>query len=307
MKKRSKKKFDVMAVRWLREPLLHFFLLGAVVFGLHAVLTTGAKPPPPKNQRLVEITSADIEWLRSNWNKRMWREPTSGELQNLIDSFIREEILYREAVAMGLDQHDSIVRRRLAQKMEFLFKDLAEMAQPTLVELQAYLEDHPERYRFPARVSFTHVYFSPDRRGERAESDARKVLQSLEAGGLEPSEAPLLGDRLMLQTHYSRQATEDAAREFGTAFARRLFELEVGHWDGPVASAYGLHLVFVHDRIESRLPRLEEVREKVETDLLESRRRKVNQAAYDEIRSRYEVLVENLPYKTVGRADEERS
>ncbi len=291
----------------MREPLLHFFLLGAVIFGLHAVLTTGAKPPPPKNQRLVEITSADIEWLRTNWNKRMWREPTPTELEHMIDSFIREEILYREAVSMGLDQHDSIVRRRLAQKMEFLFKDLAEMAQPTEAELRGYLEDHPDRYRFPARVSFTHVYFSPDRRGERAVSDARKVLQSLEARGLEPLEASLLGDRFMLQTHYSRQATEDAAREFGTAFARRLFELEVGRWHGPVASAYGLHLVFVHDRIESRLPQLEEVRAKVETDLLESRRRKVNQAAYDEIRSRYEVLVENLPYKTIGRADEERS
>jgi hypothetical protein len=208
---------------------------------------------------------------------------------------------------MGLDQHDSVVRRRLAQKMEFLFKDVAEMAQPNEDELQAYLQDHPERYRFPARVSFTHVYFSPDRRGGRAEPDARNVLEALEAGDLEPSEAPSLGDRFMLQTYYPQQASQDATREFGTAFAKRLFTLEVGRWEGPVASAYGLHLVFVHDRIESRLPRLEEVRTKVETDLLENRRRMVNQTAYDEILSRYEVLVENLPYETIERADEERS
>ncbi|MHC4499588.1 MAG: peptidyl-prolyl cis-trans isomerase, partial [Planctomycetota bacterium] len=148
--------------RMVREPLVLFFLLGAVVFGLHAALKKA-----PKHDRaeryVVEVTSADIEWLRTRWNKLMGREPTLDELRGLVESMIREEILYREAVAMGLDEKDTVVRRRLAQKMEFLFKDLAEAVQPSEEVLREYFEANPERYVQPGTVSFGHVFFSRDR------------------------------------------------------------------------------------------------------------------------------------------------
>ncbi len=283
--------------RLLREPLLHFFLLGLAVFGLHAFLNSDEGNGAVADPRLVEITSADIEWLRSTWNKKMGREPTAAELGGMTDAFIREEILYREAVSMGLDQHDTVVRRRMAQKMEFLFKDLAEMAEPTEEELQAWFDGNRERYRAPALVSFTHVYFNADQRGEKVLEGARKVLAELEKEGVDPAGAPARGDRFMLQSSYPLQGLDMVNREFGRAFADALSGLETGRWQGPVVSGYGLHLVYLHERADSRLPELDEVRERVTMDFMTARREEVNTAAYREIKSKYQVLVENMPYE----------
>jgi hypothetical protein len=283
-------------LRWLRNPLLHFFVLGAAIFGLHATLNMEAKSKD-KNPWLVEVTSADIKWLRTTWSKRMQREPTAQELQNMIDGFIREEILYREAVAMGLEERDSIIRRRLAQKMEFMFKDLAEINPPTDLELQNYLAEHSEKYIIPARVSYTHVYFNVERRGEKAEMDIKKVLEELKAGNRKTSEALRLGDPFLLRSYYPMQSLDETAREFGKLFAQGLSPLSAGQWHGPLESAYGIHLVYIYEKVDSRSPNLEEVREKVQIDLLSARKREMNQKAYHAIRSRYKLLVEGLPYQ----------
>ena len=290
--------------RLLREPLLHFFLLGLAVFGLHAFLNSDEGNGAVADPHLVEITSADIEWLRSTWNKKMGREPTAEELEGMTDAFIREEILYREAVSMGLDQHDTVVRRRMAQKMEFLFKDLAEMAEPTEEELQAWFDENRERYRAPALVSYTHVYFNGDQRGEKVLEDARKVLAELQKEGGDPAEAPARGDRFMLRSSYPLQGLDMTAREFGRGFADALAGLETGRWQDPVVSGYGLHLVYLHERIDSRLPELDEVRERVVMDLMTARREQVNTAAYREIKSKYQVLVENMPYEAAAQQGE---
>jgi hypothetical protein len=292
-------------VRLLKEPLFHFFLLGLVIFGLHATLNSDADTGSRGDPLLVEISSADIEWLRSAWNKKMGREPTPREATGLVDSFIREEILYREAVSMGLDQHDSVVRRRMAQKMDFLFKDLAEMAPPTDEEINGWFGKNIERYRVPAHTSFTHVYFNRDRRGEKVEGDAREVLAKILSEEIDPSQAPLLGDRFMLQSYYPTQGIDGIAREFGKTFADSAAPMEAGRWHGPVYSGYGLHLVYVHDRSDSRLPELEEVRSEVIRDLMSERREKVNAAAYGEIKSKYRILVEDMPYREDGKPVEE--
>lgn len=293
----ERKTFRAMIGRIVREPLLHFFLLGLAVFGLHASLNRDGGSGTVADPHLVEITSADIEWLRSTWNRKMGREPTPRELEGLTAAFIREEILYREAVSMGLDQHDTVVRRRMAQKMEFLFKDLAEMSQPKEEELRAWFDENLDRYRAPALVSFTHVYFNGDRRGEKVLDDARDVLDKLEASAIDPSEAPALGDRFMLQSTYPLQGLDLVTREFGRAFADAVDGLDPGRWHGPVISGYGLHLVYVHQREDSRLPALDEVRGRVTQDLMMARREKINAAAYREIKSKYRVLVENMPYE----------
>jgi len=280
MKARTEYNSRKTGLRWLRNPLLHFFILGAAIFGLHVALTTGAKPKE-NDPWLVEVTSADIKWLRSAWSRRMQREPNPQELQNMIDAFIREEILSREAAAMGLDERDSIIRRRLAQKMEFLFKDLAEMNTPTDEELKAYLADHRQQYVLPPQVSFTHVYFNVDRRGGKVGMEVKKVLQELKADNSETAEVTSLGDPFLLQSYYSKQSPDETAREFGDTFAKQLFSLEAGQWYGPLESAYGIHLVYIHERINSRMPELEEIRKKVEADLLNARQQEVNQKTYN--------------------------
>lgn len=285
-----------------KEPLTGFFLLGAVVFGLHAVLDEGVQQVQ-EDHTVVDITSDDIEWLRSNWNKRMRREPTAAEQQRMVESLIREEILCREATSMGLDQGDSVLRRRLAQKMEFLFKDLAEIAPPTEGELASYLADHSEHYLVPAKVSFTHVYFNPDARGERVLQDVRSTLQKLKSDQSPPSDVSSLGDPFLSQSHYQDMSADDIRWTFGSAFEESLLSLQAGGWSGLLESGYGLHLVFIHERTEPRRPLLAEVRQRVETDFLADRRSKMNNQAYAKIRSQYKILVEDLPYEITGCVD----
>lgn len=282
--------------RFLQEPLLHFFLLGLVVFGLHAVLNSAPRSGAKGDPHLVDITSADIEWLRSTWNKRWGREPMPGELNGLVNAFLREEILYREALSMGLDQHDTIVRRRLAQKMEFLFEDLAEMTESGDEGLVAWFKENMERYRRPERISFSHVYFNTDTRGENALPEAEELLKELRRKDVRPSDASNSGDRSMLTTSLNNVSPKQVMREFGSSFTEDLFAQKTGSWQGPLVSPYGVHLVFIRDRVESRMPAFEEVRNEVQRDFSSERRNQVNDAAYSDIRSRYTVLLENLPY-----------
>ncbi|MHC4758177.1 MAG: peptidyl-prolyl cis-trans isomerase [Planctomycetota bacterium] len=284
----------------VKEPLLYFFLLGAVVFGAHALLNKNATNGED-NRYQVEVTSSDIEWLRNRWNKLMGREPRAEELQGLIESMIREEILYREAVSMGLDEKDTVVRRRLAQKMEFLFKDLADMEQPGDEELREYFLSNAERYSLPGMVSFTHVFFSSDKRADKALSDARACVEGFLSKGVKADETASYGDQFMLELSYEQQSLEQISRIFGVEFAEGVYGLKAGEWCGPVRSSYGWHAVFVHGRVESSIPSFDEVRRKVEIDFISERRSKVNEQAYKEISSRYTVLVEDLPYESQSK------
>jgi hypothetical protein len=160
---------------WLREPLIHFFVLGLAIFGLHAALDR--KPEAVADDPyLIEVSSADIEWFRTMWSKRMGREPTVQDLRGQVNQLIREQILSREAVSMGLDEDDMVVRRRLAQKMDFLFKDLSDITEPSDSDLQEYLLKNRNTYEIPPRATFTHVYFNTDRRGEEGAAKAARSL-----------------------------------------------------------------------------------------------------------------------------------
>lgn len=282
--------------RFLKNPLLHFFLLGLVVFGLHTVLNSSPKSGAKGDPHLVAVSSPDIEWLRSTWNKRWGREPMPGELNGLVNAFIREEILYREALSMGLDQHDTVVRRRLAQKMEFLFEDLAEMTEVEDQQLLDWFNENRERYRRPERISFAQIYFNLDTRGENAVPEAGEVLKELRSRDAGPSEVSNLGDQSMLTSSLNNVSPQQVMREFGSSFTEELFAQKTGSWQGPLVSPYGVHLVYIANRVESSMPGLEEVRNEVQRDFSSERRNQVNDAAYSDIRSRYTVLLENLPY-----------
>lgn len=272
----------------LREPLLHFLLVGAMLFAADAALREDAARP----DEVIRISEPEIERLRLQWTKQYQRPPGPAELQGVIDERVREEVLYREALAMGLDRDDSIVRRRLAQKLEFLIEDLAAARTPGDAELSGFFEAHQERYRLPARVSFAQIFFSPDRRGRAAERDAGLVLAGLGPEPL-PAAAAELGDRFMMGESYREQTPEDVEAVFGPAFARALFELEPGGWNGPINSAYGWHLVRVEARSDTRQPRLTEVADQVRRDWAYEQRRQANDEVFERLAARYGLTIED--------------
>lgn len=271
----------------LREPLIHFLALGAGLFVLFGIL--GA--PSSGGDKRIVVTPGDVQRLEEAWTRQWQRPPTPAELEGLIQSHIREEILYREAMALGLDRDDTIIRRRLAQKMEFLSEDLLLESDPTDAELQAFLEQNPERFEIPPRLTFSHVYLNADQRGEATRSDAERLLVELRAAGTKANPEQL-GDRFMLQHHYSERTQLDVAQLFGSQFAAGIFALEPGEWRGPVQSGYGVHLVLVHERTAPRRPELAEVRERVSTELSTVRREEANRAFFDRLLERYTVVIE---------------
>lgn len=276
--------------RLLHEPLVHFVAIGAVLFGLYALVgANGIGNLDPT----IRLTQADVNGIRLAWSRQWGREPDPIELRNLIEDRIREEVLYREAVAMGLDQDDAIVRRRLVQKIEFLSEDLTAQVEPSPAQSKTFFEDHLEDYRLPTRLTFTHVYLSRDQRGPAAASDAEALLVRLR--GLETVERLTdLGDRFMLQHDYVLRSASEITRLFGRPFANRLMELDPGAWQGPVESGFGLHLVLIRERRESRLPELEEVLKEVRLDFQSQLRRQANVAFYRDLRERYRIEVDGI-------------
>ena len=278
----------------LREPLLHFVVLGVGLF----VLFGAIGEPAEERQDQIVVSAAKIDNLAELFRRTWRRPPTRAELDGLIEDHVKEEILYREALALGLEQDDIVIRRRLRQKMEFISEDVAAQAEPGEGELRAFLTEHAERFREPSRISFAQVYLSPDRRGQDAWSDAERVLVALDAGRSDPAEA---GDPFLLEQDHREVAAHDVERLFGGGFAARLAELPVGRWSGPVESGYGLHLVLVRERTPARLPDLDEVRDAVAREWQAARREAANRTFYEKLRAGYEVVVERSPAEG-GRA-----
>lgn len=275
-------------MKWYREPLVHFLGIGALLFGLFALLNDDASSIDANR---IEITASNVERLREVWSKQWNRQPTETELKGLINSHIREEVLYREGLALGLDKNDTIIRRRLAQKMEFLFEDLAIQGEPTEENLKAYFDRNKDKYRLPARVSFSHIYFNVDRRGQAAYGNAKRLLKRLRSNGSSPVRVSDQGDRFMLGYDYAQKTQQEVANVFGRQFTEKLFKTQKGIWQGPIESGYGIHLVRVHDRIESQLPVIEKVRDNVQRDFLAERRRVTNKTIYEQLKARYEIVV----------------
>lgn len=273
--------------RWLKEPLLHFLLIGAALFALFYQV---ADPATVSDSRII-ISEPDIDRMITLFERKLQRLPTQQELNGLIEAQIREEILYREALAMGLDQDDTIVRRRMAQKVEFMFNDLADAAEPTDDELQAFLDANSDRFIEPARTSFVHVYLNADKRGDSIEAEAQRLLQTLDSN-LDQTDSATTGDPFMFGYGFENQSEHQVSRMFGRDFAKALATLAADSWQGPVASGYGLHLVYIKDRSDAWLPPLAEIRESVLYELLAERRQQANQAFYRALRERYDVIIE---------------
>jgi hypothetical protein len=269
------------AGRLLGEPLVHFIALGALIFAANAIL----HPPATEDSHKIPIGKADIERIRALYAQQWGAPPTDLELPNLVENYVRAEVLAREGAALGLAADDSVVRNRLIQKMEFLLQDTSAIAQPTEAELAAYLAAHSAAYRTPERIVFRQVYFSPSLRGDRADGDALAELASLTRTGPDPA-----GDPFMLAADPEPKSQADLTKDFGAGFAAALFALPVGTWHGPVRSAFGVHLVLVEQRLPSSLPLLNEIRTRVHDDLMAERFQAASDAAYTRLRSRYTVV-----------------
>jgi peptidyl-prolyl cis-trans isomerase C len=277
--------------RLLHEPLVHFLAIGALLFVVFGLVNDDWSD---RGNR-IDIAPADIAQLVAIFSKQWQRQPNAQELQALVDGRIREEVLYREALAMGLDKEDTIVRRRLAQKVEFLMGDVSGVTEPDDATLRPYFEANAERYREPPRLSFSHVYFSTDKRGEQALADAERLRERLRAASPRVTQAPDEGDPFMLPRVYVDKRTDDIARDFGAAFSEQLAGLEPKQWHGPIASAYGAHLVHIGSREDASLPPLDRIRSRVANDWLVEQRRIADERLYARLRSRYEISVDGQP------------
>jgi hypothetical protein len=269
--------------------LLHFLVLGAALFGLFNMTAKKDAEAPTK----VIISTSRVATLADGF-ARIWRRPpTEQELQGLIDDYIRDEIFYREGRAAGLDRDDSVIRRRVRQKMEFLAEDMA-AAEPSDADLAAYLASNAERFLNEDRLTFHHVFLSATRRGSALDGDAKQIADTL-AHTSAPAQMASIGDPFLLGEEFREMTQSDVARTFGEGFAKQLSAVEPGRWQGPIPSSFGAHLVFVVERTKGNLPPLDTVREAVQREWLNARRIKAEEKLYRSLRDRYQIVVETPP------------
>lgn len=272
--------------RITREPLVHFLALGALLFGLNAWREdTGVDTKSPAS---IEVTAAVVERLRAGYERQFGQAPDAATLSGLVTAHIRQEVLCREALALGLDRDDSIVRQRLAQKMEFLTDDLVGAAEPPEAALLSYFATNAARYARPARVSFRHIYFSNDKRGAGAAAAARDARAALAKGADEQS----LGDAFLHGFEFDQREPVELSALFGPEFAARLGTLPAGDWQGPLASSYGSHLVRVGQRTVPEPVTLAQARPAVLRDFQEEQRRTANREIFERLRQRYQITVD---------------
>lgn len=272
--------------RWLREPLLHFAVLGGVIFAV-AAWRDRARPEENSATR-IEVTAGTIAWLREGYAKQWNRAPEEDELRGLVNDHLREEVLYREGLTLGLDRDDTIVRRRMAQKMEFLTQDVATAVEPDEATLRKYFDQNAPRYAKAVRVSFRHVFFSKERRGSKVEADAGRALAELAKGASDES----MGDPFLREHEFTDANANEIAAALGREFAEKVVVTPAGEWRGPIASTYGLHLVRVSGRKDPQAVVFEAARDTVKRDFSEERRRTANDDLLERLKAQYRITVD---------------
>jgi hypothetical protein len=284
--------------RLIREPLFHFLFLGAAIFFLAGRVRNASIGG---GERIV-VTQSEMESMVVGFSRTWMRPPTRGEMQGLVDDYVREEVLYREARAMGLDQDDVIVRRRMRQKFEFLAEDLATHRSPTDQELEAYLQKHLDSFREEPSFSFEHIFLSREKHGASTEAEAKALLEELRGKNEDTTDIEKCGDTFLLPSRFEKTSAAVTARLFGENFATQLATIAPGEWAGPIESSYGLHLVRVDARVPGAAPPLANVRDLVLRDFLNDRRKQELDGQYSKLRARYTVVVEPPEVPKVAEA-----
>lgn len=267
-----------------REPLVHFLLIGAAIFLFYGLTRDVGSEAPNR----IVVTKGQQEQLLANFNRTWLRSPSKDELAGLVDNYVREEVFYREAMAMGLDQDDPMVRRRMRMKLEFILEDLSTQA-VTDDNLQVFLEKHPDKFRAETQLSFQQVFLNPKKR-KNIDADAQNLLTLLNSGAAPNS----VGDATLTPFEYKLATQTDITRSLGERFANEVTKLSPGDWIGPIYSAYGAHLLKINERIDQRQPDLADVRELVKREYLVSLKQEQKDLVYKKLRDNYEVTLEPL-------------
>jgi hypothetical protein len=272
---------------FIKEPLVHFLLIGAVLFLIFKVYDD----PAGSQSSQIIITDGQIEFLKANYARTRQRTPSKEEEQGLIDNYLREEILYREALALGFDKDDSVVRNRLRQKMDLMSDELAGIAVPTDAQLQQFLKNNSEKFRTEPQIAFRHIFIDIAHRGIAAEDEAERILSLLSDEG-DRTNPETLGDRLMQPQSFGLTRVSEIAKLFGKPFILELTKLTPGQWTGPIQSGYGLHLILVSDYVADSLPQLDEIRGTVEWEWSAANKKELKENIYNELRKKYTVEFE---------------
>ena len=283
--------------RWLREPLVQFLIAGAVLFAAWHALN----PREARDTARIELTEGDLKQMTVGWLAQGRPPPSPEQMHSLIENKVREEVLYREALALGLDRDDTIIKRRLAQKMEFLANDTASVRDPAPGELQQWFAANQSRFATPPRVTFRHVYFSFDRRGEAARGDAVNALKARDSVAAQRPPAIPSGDAFMFQDRYTDRTPDQVAAIFGPAFADALFRATPRSWQGPIESGYGWHLVLIDAMDAARVPAFAEAEPAIRDAWMAEQRDASKRRAFETMRAKYEVaLPGDMPDKVAA-------
>ena len=268
--------------------LSHLFLFGLLFFIV--ILIILGPPTSGDDHRRIVITDMDVMQLQVGFMRTWQREPTLTELRAKLQNFIREEVLYREALSRGYDKDDMVIRRTLMRKMEFQAEGQVDEKGITDEEIQAYLAIRPEKYRVPPSLSFAQIYFNRDKRGSETEQDVKTVISRLDQQEFDFRQLQQFGDRFMLQNHYVSQSPQEIRAQFGEEFAAQVFQLSPDQWQGPVPSGYGLHAVYVYDLEESYLPEWDQIKDRILADMLLEERNAAKEQYYTEILRQYQLV-----------------
>ena len=286
-------RFANTMTRFFREPLVQFLLIGAAMFGLYSFAPTGRLATVSSKE--IRLSQGEIVQLVQLFQSQWRRQPTPQELEQMVENKVQQEILYREALAMGLDRDDEIVKRRMAQKMQFLAEDVAAAREPTTAELKSWFAKNSAAFAQPPRLGLRHLYFSTDRRGPRARDDAQQALAQLAGQPVDTKAAGALADPFMFQDYYRDRSPEFLGKEFGAPFALAVARLPPGSWQGPIESGFGWHLVFVDTVVPGRVPAFEEVEADVRAAWLREQKALAWAKSYKTMRESYTVLLPGPP------------
>ena len=285
-----------MIVRLLREPLLQFLALGAMLFALYGLAGKRSAEAPEK----IVVSASRVANLGDGFARTWRRLPNEQELQGLIEDYIRDEVFYREGRAAGLDRDDVIIRRRVRQKMEFLADDMS-VPEPSDEQLAAYLASNPERFRAEDQLTFHQVFLSATRRANTIDSDSKQIASILaRADGA--VDATVLGDPFLLGEEFRNVSPSKVTSIFGESFAKQISVMEKGRWQGPISSGFGQHFVFISEWVSGNLPPLDAVRPVVHREWANARRLEAEQKLYASLRNRYEIVVEEPRAKAAEAA-----
>ena len=273
-------------IKLLKEPLLHFLLLGGLLFvGFQMVAKDSTDALIVSQQRIMHLSVL----FEKTWK----RPPTTAELEVLIEKYVVEEMYYREALSLGLEQDDGVIRRRLQQKMEFIILDLSEVMDPSDEELTTYLQSNQHNYQTPATFSFKQVFINPAKHAS-AQQSALVLLEN--AQRVEP-----VGDSTLLPAQLNLTSADRIDNTFGDGFAQALSDTEIGQWHGPIVSSYGLHLVFVSEKQQPRMPALSEIKSMIVRDWLHEKQLAMKKKLDENLRIKYQVIIESVNTDAVNK------